>query len=94
TDMSVPERIMAIADVFEALTAADRPYKPAKTLSESIGILTNMARNGHIDPDLFRLFLTSGTYLEYSQRFLHAAQIDDIDIQHYLDMLDQAPDKA
>src|SRR3546814_285331 len=93
-DMSVPERIMAIADIFEALTAADRPYKPAKTLSESIGIMTSMATSGHIDPGLFRLFLASGAYLEYSTRFLRANQIDNVDTEHYLELLDQASDLA
>lgn len=90
-DMSIPERMMIIADIFEALTAADRPYKTSKTLSESIEILTNMARTRHIDPQLFRLFLSSGVYLTYSERFLAPSQIDEVDIQHYLDMLDQEP---
>jgi len=88
--MSIPERVMMIADIFEALTATDRPYKPAKTLSESMGILTNMARDGHIDPELFRLFLTSGVYLDYSRQFLAPEQIDDIDVQSFLDLLHES----
>lgn len=83
-EMSIPARIMAIADIFEALTAADRPYKKAKTLSESLGIMAGMRAHGHIDPDLFRLFLQSGAYKDYAERFLSAEQIDPIDITDYL----------
>jgi HD-GYP domain-containing protein (c-di-GMP phosphodiesterase class II) len=83
-DLSVPSRIMAIADIFEALTASDRPYKKAKTLSESIRILYHFKKDKHIDADLFDLFLTSGVYLAYAQRFLHPDQIDEVDIQSYL----------
>jgi HD-GYP domain-containing protein (c-di-GMP phosphodiesterase class II) len=83
-EMSIPARIMAIADIFEALTAADRPYKKAKTLSESLGIMAGMRARGHIDPDLFRLFLQSGVYKDYADRFLSADQIDPVDIATYL----------
>lgn len=86
-DMSVPERVMAIADIFEALTAADRPYKAPKTLSESVKILSFMARDQHIDVELFRLFLTSGVYRDYGERFLRPEQIDEVDIQHWLDVV-------
>jgi HD-GYP domain-containing protein (c-di-GMP phosphodiesterase class II) len=82
--MSIPARIMAIADIFEALTAADRPYKKAKTLSESLGIMAGMRARGHIDPDLFQLFLESGVYKDYADRFLSADQIDPVDIATYL----------
>ncbi|PAS92965.1 MAG: phosphohydrolase [Candidatus Dactylopiibacterium carminicum] len=81
--MSVPARIMAIADVFEALTAADRPYKPAK-LSEALGIMGNMAGGGHLDAELFRLFLRSGVYRDYADRFLDPAQCDEVDIEALL----------
>ena len=84
-DMSLPARIMAIADIFEALTAADRPYKTAKKLSESIEIMSQLKKNAHIDPELFDLFLTSGVYKDYAERFLDPAQIDDIDITRYID---------
>ena len=77
--MSVQARVMGIADVFEALTAADRPYKLGKTLSESIRILGFMCRDHHIDPDLFDVFLRERVYLEYADRFLPASQIDAID---------------
>ncbi|MBL4614401.1 MAG: GAF domain-containing protein [Magnetovibrio sp.] len=84
-DMSIPARIMALADVFEALTAADRPYKKAKTLSESIKILSFMVKDQHIDPDLFRLLLESGVYKDYAERFLKPDQMDDVDLAQYLD---------
>ncbi len=78
--MSVPARIMAIADVFEALTAADRPYKAAKTLSESLTIMARMAREQHLDAELFELFLQSGVYREYAKQFLLPMQIDEVDL--------------
>ncbi|MDF3933558.1 HD domain-containing phosphohydrolase [Pseudomonas citronellolis] len=78
-DMSIPERVMAIADIFEALTAADRPYKAPKTLSESLKILAFMARDRHVDAGLFRLFVESGVYREYGERFLRPDQIDTVD---------------
>jgi len=83
-EMSIPARIMAIADVFEALTAADRPYKPPKTLSESIEIMASMVKNSHLDPDLFRLFLESGVYLDYARRFLYPDQIDEVSIEDFV----------
>ncbi|MBD3646675.1 MAG: HD domain-containing protein, partial [Pseudomonadales bacterium] len=83
-EMSIPARVMAIADVFEALTAADRPYKKAKTLSESIKIMSFMVKDQHLDPDLFRLFLQSGVYMQYAEKFLLPEQIDKVDINDYL----------
>ena len=83
-ELSVPARIMAIADIFEALTASDRPYKGLKTLSESVRLLARFRDNGHIDPVLFRLFLTSGVYRVYAERFLLPEQIDEVDIAPYL----------
>ncbi|MBF0139326.1 MAG: GAF domain-containing protein [Magnetococcales bacterium] len=71
-------RIMAIADVFEALTAADRPYKPAKSLSESMKILGFMAKNQQIDADLFQVFVDSQVYLEYAKRYLNPEQVDEV----------------
>lgn len=76
--MSVQARIMAIADIFEALTACDRPYKKAKTLSESLSILGHMKRDRHIDPDLLQIFLQKKVYLEYAKKFLEESQIDII----------------
>jgi HD domain len=83
-ELSVPARIMAIADIFEALTASDRPYKKAKTLSESIKIMGFMVKDQHIDADLFNLFLSSGVYKQYAERYLQPEQIDDVDIASYL----------
>ncbi|VFR53511.1 Adenylate cyclase [plant metagenome] len=82
--LSVPARIMAIADIFEALTASDRPYKKAKRLSEAVRILASFKRRRHIDGDLFDLFLTSGVYRRYAERYLAPSQIDDVDIRDYV----------
>ena len=82
--MSPVARMMAIADVFEALTAADRPYKKAKTLSEAIRIMAAMKRDHHLDPDLLDLFLTAGVWKDYAHRFLDPAQIDEPDIDAVL----------
>lgn len=76
--MSVQARIMGIADIFEALTARDRPYKPGMKLSQAMSILGGFCRNGHIDPDLFEVFCKEKVYLKYAQRYLDAAQIDEI----------------
>ena len=83
-DMPIPSRILALADVFEALTASDRPYKEAKTLSESIKILSFMVKDKHLDEDLFKLFLSSGIYKDYAQSCLNPSQIDEVDISKYL----------
>lgn len=79
-DMSIPARIMAIADVFEALTANDRPYKKAKQLSETMRIMGFMKRDNHLDPQLFDHFVRSGVYLEYARRFLAPHLIDEVDV--------------
>ena len=78
-ELSVPARILAIADIFEALTARDRPYKTGRTLSQAIKIMASMSRERHIDAALFELFLTSGVYHRYATRFLEPAQIDEVD---------------
>ena len=83
-EISLPARIMAIADIFEALTACDRPYKKAKTLSESIKIMSFMAKDGHIDKDLFKLFLKSEIYLKYANMYLNEDQFDSVDVDKYL----------
>jgi HD-GYP domain-containing protein (c-di-GMP phosphodiesterase class II) len=76
--------MMAIADIFEALTAADRPYKKGKTVSEALKIMSFMKRDQHIDSELFELFLTSGAYRRYAERFLRPEQVDEVDIAQYL----------
>jgi HD-GYP domain-containing protein (c-di-GMP phosphodiesterase class II) len=78
-EMSVPARVMAIADIFEALTARDRPYKKGKTLSESLDILGKFSLNGHIDPDLFDIFIRQKVYLEFARKHMDPRQIDAID---------------
>ncbi|MBF4559124.1 HD domain-containing protein [Pseudomonas sp. p50] len=78
-EMSLPARMMAIADIFEALTAADRPYKKAKSLSEALSIMAMMCRDAHIDPQLFELFITAEIYLRYADQFLDPRQIDAVD---------------
>ncbi len=87
--LSIPARIIAICDVFEALTASDRPYKKAKTLSESLKIMYFMKKEGHLDPELFDLFLKSGIYKDYAKRFLRPEQQDEVDIEPWLDKPEQ-----
>ena len=77
--MSIPARIMGVADIFEALTSNDRPYKKAKTLSETLNILGKMKLDNHIDPDIFDLFIREKIYLKYAEKFLEPQQIDEID---------------
>jgi HD-GYP domain-containing protein (c-di-GMP phosphodiesterase class II) len=77
--MPVQARIMGIADIFEALTAKDRPYKEGKTLTESLTILGKFKENGHIDPDLFDVFIREKVYLTYAKQFLKPEQIDEVD---------------
>jgi len=83
-DLSIPSRIIAIADIFEALTASDRPYKKAKTLSETLKIMYFMKKDRHIDADLFDLFIKSGIYFEYAKIYLKEEQIDRVDIKALL----------
>ena len=68
--------MMGIADVFEALTAADRPYKTGMTLSQALAIMRKMCNNGHIDPDLFEVFVSEGVHLRYANEFLEPSQRD------------------
>ena len=83
-DLSVLARIMAVADIFEALTASDRPYKPSKKLSTSLRIMSSFRDDGHICPDLFDLFLTSGVFRKYGEEHLRPEQVDDVDITEYV----------
>jgi len=78
-EMSVQARIMAIADIFEALTASDRPYKQGKKLSECLKIMGFMKQDNHIDPDIFEIFIRERVYLDYAEEFLDPEQIDEID---------------
>jgi HD-GYP domain-containing protein (c-di-GMP phosphodiesterase class II) len=78
--MSVQARCMGIADIFEALTAKDRPYKKGKTLTESLTILGKMKQTGHVDPDLFDIFMWEKVYEKYARQFLDPDQIDHVNL--------------
>jgi HD-GYP domain-containing protein (c-di-GMP phosphodiesterase class II) len=80
SQMSIQARCMGIADIFEALTAKDRPYKKGKTLTESLTILGKFKLNGHIDPDLFDIFMWERIYEKYARQFLDPEQIDEVDV--------------
>lgn len=82
--MSIPAKIMAIADIFEALTANDRPYKEPKKLSQVLAIMKHMKETGHIDPDLYDVFIRAGVYKEYAEQYIDKEQIDDINPEDYL----------
>jgi HD-GYP domain-containing protein (c-di-GMP phosphodiesterase class II) len=82
--MSPLARMVAIADIFEALTAGDRPYKPGKTLSEALALMARMRDEGHIDPALFELFLRGGVYRRYAEAYLKPEQIDAVEPEQYL----------
>ena len=75
-ELSVPARIMAIADIFEALTATNRPYKRSNTLSQAIAIMTEMVKSKNIDREIFKLFIQNKIYLKYAKAYLKASQID------------------
>ncbi len=77
--MSVQARMMGIADIFEALTASDRPYKTGKKLTECLHILGSMKQDHHIDPDIFDVFIREKVYLTYAKKFLPEEQIDEVD---------------
>ncbi len=83
-DLSVPARIMAVADVFEALTAVDRPYKQPKKLSEVMSIMGRMKEQHHLDPEVFDLFVSSGTYRTYAEQYLPPELVDAVDEQKLL----------
>ena len=78
-EMSIQAKIMAISDIFEALTAKDRPYKKGKKLSEAMKILLDMKNNNEIDKDLFEIFIRKGVYKKYAEKYLDQDQIDAVD---------------
>ena len=84
-EMSVPARMMAIADIFEALTSKDRPYKKPMSISVALTILKKMKEDKHIDPDLFNLFVKHKVWLKYAERYLGKEQIDLEDASKYID---------
>ena len=85
-EMSIQARIMGIADIFEALTARDRPYKPAMQISRALRIMEDMSKTGHIDPDLYAIFINKKIYMKYAQQYLPAAQIDEAEMQAALNL--------
>lgn len=89
--LTLADRVMALSDVFEALTAGDRPYKSAKSLTESLRIMVGMARGGHLDPQLLRYFLHSRLWEDFARRFMDPAQIDNVDLDALERQLDTAP---
>ncbi|MDP6133898.1 MAG: HD domain-containing phosphohydrolase [Candidatus Marinimicrobia bacterium] len=78
-DMSIQAKIMAIADIYEALTAADRPYKDGKKLSQAMRIMGFMKKDYEIDEDLFEIFVKEGVYKEYAEKYLGDDQLDEVD---------------
>ncbi len=83
-DMSVPAKIMAIADVFEGLSAKDRPYKIPKKLSEVLKIMQEIKNTGHLDPDLYEVFIKKGVYMDYAKEYIEPEQIDEFNFEEYL----------
>ena len=82
SQISLQGRILGLADVFEALTARDRPYKPGMSLKRALSILESMRDEGHVDPDLFEMFVRDKVYLRYAAEYLDPEQID-------LDLIDE-----
>ena len=78
-EMSVQAKMMAIADIYEALTAADRPYKDGKKLSQAMRIMGFMKKDYEIDEELFAIFVKSGVYKQYAEKYLGEDQLDEID---------------
>lgn len=83
--LSIPEKILVVADIFEALTASDRPYKKAKPISVAVDIMHKMALDEHIDMDVFKLFVRSETHTRYAKAYLKPEQIDFVDVNKYLE---------
>ena len=77
--MSTQAKIMAIADIFEALTANDRPYKDGKKLSQAMRIMGFMKKDYEIDEDLFEIFVKEGVYKKYANKYLGKNQLDEVD---------------
>ncbi|ALQ09332.1 HD domain-containing phosphohydrolase [Pseudoalteromonas fuliginea] len=80
--MSVPARLMAIADIFEALSAVDRPYKKAKPVSECLHILGSMVSQNHLDADIFAVFIESEVYKHYINEYAKPEQLDEVDLDN------------
>jgi HD-GYP domain-containing protein (c-di-GMP phosphodiesterase class II) len=89
--LGLPDRVMALADVFEALTAADRPYKPAKPLSETLTIMARMCAEQHLDAGLFRYFLRGPLWQRFAHTYLRPEQIDAVDLDQLEALLAPRP---
>ncbi len=85
--MSVRDRVMCIADIFEALTAPDRPYKQGMKLSQALSIIGRNVASGKLDAELFTLFVRNGTYREYAEQYMPAHQIDEPDFDNLQGLL-------
>ena len=94
SQLTVADRVMALADIFEALTAADRPYKPPKTLTESLRIMAFMCKDQHLDTELFRYFLHSGLWRTFAQRYMQPGQVDAVDVAAIEKLLPAPPAPA
>jgi len=79
-DMPLQARMIAIADVFEALTASDRPYKKSMPIAQALSILGKMKLDGHIDPDLFDVFMHEKIYEQYAKEHLKDMPTSEIDV--------------
>ncbi len=84
-DMPMQSRILAIADIYEALVANDRPYKEPMKLSVAMDILGGMVKRGNLDGELMKIFLRSGDYMKYAEEHLNPDQIDEVDIDAWID---------
>ena len=82
--MSIPAKILAVADIYEALTAKDRPYKEPKKISQVLRIMQDMKNSGHLAPDIYEVFIKSGVYMEYAKEYLDPSQIDEINPEEFL----------
>lgn len=83
-ELPLQARIMALADIFEALTAADRPYKQANGLQKTLSIMAGMVKKQHLDPVLFRFFVEQEIYLQYANKYLATEQQGPINKQQVL----------
>ncbi|MBL4729673.1 MAG: hypothetical protein JKY40_10290 [Gammaproteobacteria bacterium] len=91
-DMPMQARILAIADIFEALVANDRPYKEPMPLSQAMDILGDMVKRGNLDGELMKIFLQSGDYMTYAQEHLNSEQIDEVDVDAWLEAYYAVPE--
>jgi hypothetical protein len=81
TQISLQGRLLGLADVFEALTAPDRPYRDPIGVSEAVEMLRDMVKRGHLDADLFEVFLRERVHLYYAREQLRPEQLDDATLE-------------